>query len=262
MKANIADPRHGFWFIRSEEGATRATFLVGSFVCIVAAGSAYALWGNPDKAVLLLPFSLGYIGWKIFKWRARGWALLLTFVVTAINVGGLFVPDVPNRNVIELIGWSIWVLLLYGWVGAVAYRRFAAQKPFGLTHDDVVRQTKAGISVGFGTCCCLLLVLGFARFVQHLGEKAVISFILMPFFLVAFVEPLLEYLNHTLGLKHVTVGTGKLKARLGVLCFGFLAVLLTASWRRASIRRVISHPLSSSCCCSYQDRSQRVDRRC
>ena len=56
MKANIADPRHGFWFIRSEEGATRATFLVGSFVCIVAAGSAYALWGNPDKAAAVAAF--------------------------------------------------------------------------------------------------------------------------------------------------------------------------------------------------------------
>ena len=101
-----------------------------------------------------------------------------------------------------------------------------AESREGLLTVDMDNAEAKKISDGFGTCCCLLLVLGFARFVQHLGEKAVISFILMPFFLVAFVEPLLEYLNHTLGLKHVTVGTGKLKARLGVLCFGFLAVLL------------------------------------
>jgi len=154
----------------------------------------YIIWDNSDKAALLVPFSLGYIGWRILR-HSRGWAILLGIVLAGMNVVGLFASEIPYRVEVELIGWCIWILLLYGCFGAIAYRRIAAQKLFGLDHDDVVQQTKTAISVGFGTCCCLLLLLGIARFTKNLGQDALLSLTIMPIVLVAFIEPPLEYLR-------------------------------------------------------------------
>jgi hypothetical protein len=219
-------PGNGFWFIRNKESAKRATFLVGVLVCLIAGFSGFLLRGYPDTSVLLLPFSLGYVGWKILVAHARGWALLLVIVVAAINAGVVFAPEMPERNELEVIGWLLWAFLVYGWVGAVAYRRLEVLNAFGLSHRDVVRQTKTGISVGFGTCCCVLLVPGISHAVQNPNKEAITALIVMPFFLLAFVDPLLEYLNHLLGIRHTQMVAGRWKARIGVFCFGILAVLL------------------------------------
>jgi hypothetical protein len=223
---NSIPTRTGFWFIRTKGAATCATSVVGVMVWLAALGTAVLVRTNPSPLVYLLPASLVAVGWKILRWHARGWTLLLALVAAAINIGIVFAPELEDKNKIEVIGWLVWALLAYGWIGAVAYRRLEALNMFGLSHRDVIRQTKTGISVGFGTCCCVLLVLGISHFVQHPEEKAIIALAVMPFFLVGFVDPLLEYLNHTLHVKHTKTGGGRWKARFGVLCFGILAVLL------------------------------------
>jgi hypothetical protein len=227
----------GFWFIQSEENSKRATNWAGS---VVIAGSlllGYVLWDSPEKAAMLLPLSVFYVGWKIRNSHARGWALLLVLVLLGLSLVGTFAPDIPDRQIFAPISWAVFALAVYGWAGACGYRRIAATNPFGLNHEDVAHQTKASISAGLGACFCLLLIPGFACFSSRFGSKEIASAVFMTVFLLAFLDPFLEYLGRTFGIKEVTFGKQKIKVQVGVVAISLLAVLLH-SWIEEGVRQV------------------------
>lgn len=219
----------GFWFVQSEESAKRATNWAGSAVILGSVLLGFALWDNPNKLAMLFPLSLFYVGWKIRSAHARGWALLSALVAAGLALVCSLVPDIPNRAFFASLSWAIFALMVYGWVGARAYRRIVATNPYGRSHSDVTHQTKASMSAGLGACCCLLLIPGFASFSSKFGLEEVTTAVFMTVFVLAFLDPLLEYLSRTFGIREVTLGREKIKVQLGLIGISFLTVLLH-SW--------------------------------